>query len=176
MNKHYNSGLVIGRFQPLHKGHEMIINTALSFCDKVYIYIGSAQISRCENNPYNYEERKHMIELAFPKAIKQGRIIIKPLYDMGYGNCTTWGQYVLDVFKNDNNILPDLYLTGCEKERSSWFSNEIAPNMDELRLTRHNIKISGTECREALKLDKNNILKENISYNVLRYIKKLCIV
>ena len=176
MNRLYESGLVIGRFQPLHKGHEMVIETALSLCEKVYVYIGSAQVSRNETNPYNFEERKHMIELAFPKAIKQGRIIIKPLYDMGYGNCTAWGQYVLDVVKTDNNIVPDLYLTGCEKERSSWFTNEIAPNMDELRLTRHNIKISGTECREALKVAKNDVLRENISYNVLRYIKKLDII
>ena len=168
----YKAGLVIGRFQPLHKGHEFLIKQALYLCDKVYIYIGSAQESETETNPYSYYERKLFILSVFEKEFKKGRIIINPLYDQGIGNCPSWGQYVLDVFKSDNECLPDLYITGCEKERSSWFTNEIAPNMDELRLTRHNIQISGTECRSALKECQIDIINKYISNKVYKVIKR----
>ena len=53
-------------------------------------------------------------------------------------------------FEKEFGRLPDLYVTGCEKVRSSWFTNEIAPNTDELRMTRHNIEVSGTLCRTTL--------------------------
>ena len=33
--KKYKTGLVLGRFQTFHKGHEYIINKALEICDKV---------------------------------------------------------------------------------------------------------------------------------------------
>ena len=42
-------------------------------------------------------------------------------------------------------------MSGSEKVRSSWFTNEIAPNTDELRMTRHNIEVSGTLCRSVLR-------------------------
>jgi len=167
----YKTGLVIGRFQPLHKGHEFLIKRALSLCDIVYIYVGSAQEGGTEVNPYSYYDRKLFLLTVFGKEFRAGRIVINPLYDQGLGNCPSWGQYVLDTFKADNGCLPDLYITGCEKERSSWFTNEIAPNMDELRLTRHNIVISGTECRIVLKQGQKDIINKYISKNVYKVIK-----
>jgi hypothetical protein len=66
------------------------------------------------------------------------------------GNNENWGAYVLNTFEKEFHKLPDLYVSGCEKERSSWFTNELAPNTDELRMTRHNIEVSGTLCRATL--------------------------
>lgn len=37
--KRYKTGLTLGKFAPLHKGHERVINTALSECDEVYLMI-----------------------------------------------------------------------------------------------------------------------------------------
>ena len=33
----YNTGLVVGKFCPLHKGHQLVIETALEQCEKVVI-------------------------------------------------------------------------------------------------------------------------------------------
>jgi len=38
-NKLYNTGVIIGGFQPFHIGHEQLVNTALELCNNVYIYI-----------------------------------------------------------------------------------------------------------------------------------------
>lgn len=37
MSKKYVTGLVVGKFCPLHKGHELLIKTALDRCDKVIV-------------------------------------------------------------------------------------------------------------------------------------------
>lgn len=39
MNKIFNTGLVIGKFQPMHKGHKDLIQSALSLCEQVYIVV-----------------------------------------------------------------------------------------------------------------------------------------
>lgn len=153
MSRLYKIGLVIGRFQMLHKGHEFMIRRALDLCHTVVVYIGSSQEQGTKINPFSFERRKQMLCKVFKEEVRLHRIYILPLPDVGLGNSINWGKYVLDKFYNDFMHYPDLYVTGCEKERSSWFTNDIAPNMDELRLTRHNIEVSATECREALLSD-----------------------
>ncbi len=59
--KHYQIGLLIGRFQPFHKGHLWLIRHALRSVDSLVIGIGSANACNAEN-PLGYEERKKMIE------------------------------------------------------------------------------------------------------------------
>ena len=149
--KLYKHGLIIGRFQLLHNGHKQMIDTALELCDKVVVYIGSSQESRTLENPFTFEERVDMFNKVFESEVSQKRLIIRALPDIGAGNNDIWGRYVLGTFEADFHKQPDLYITGCEKNRSSWFNNEIAPLVDELRVTRSNIDISGTECRALLK-------------------------
>lgn len=150
MKKLYENGLIVGRFQSFHKGHEFLIRQALKLCKRVYIYIGSAQEEGTKINPFSFLIRKEMISKVFKKELRFRRVFIKPLNDIGKGNSIEWGRYVLNIIKDDYDIDIDLYVTGCEKERSSWFTNDIAPKMDELRITRRNIIISGTDCRQAL--------------------------
>ena len=38
--KPYDSGVIVGRFQNLHKGHERLIDTGLLLCDRLLILIG----------------------------------------------------------------------------------------------------------------------------------------
>ena len=57
--------LVIGRFQPLHLGHEKLINQAIKGNDSVIIAIGSSEESRTAHNPLNFSERKKIIRSCF---------------------------------------------------------------------------------------------------------------
>lgn len=148
--KLYNIGMIIGRFQVLHKGHEAMVRHALELCDKVVVYIGSSQEQRTNSNPFSYAEREEMFKFVFATEYICERLIIRPLPDIRVGNNESWGAYVMDTFKKEFHRLPDLYVTGCEKVRTSWFTDEIAPNTDELRLIRKNINISGTWCRQVL--------------------------
>ena len=56
--------IVLGRFQPLHKGHEYLLNHAFSLANggAITIAIGSAQKGWESTNPWTFEERKSMIE------------------------------------------------------------------------------------------------------------------
>jgi nicotinamide-nucleotide adenylyltransferase len=55
-------GAVIGRFQPFHKGHMMLIRAILQEVHFLKIGIGSAQYSHEFDNPFTYEERVEMID------------------------------------------------------------------------------------------------------------------
>lgn len=59
-------GLVIGRFQPFHRGHLFLIKEALKQADELIIAIGSVNV-KDENNPFSYEERKDFITRSLQK-------------------------------------------------------------------------------------------------------------
>ena len=54
-------GIVLGRFQPFHNGHEHLVEHALAKYDKVTIAIGSAQEEWTVENPFSIQERTEMI-------------------------------------------------------------------------------------------------------------------
>jgi nicotinamide-nucleotide adenylyltransferase len=73
--------LIVGRFQPFHKGHLYLIKKALKIADKITIGIGSANISD-ENNPLDFETRKKIIKaVAYKEKIEEKIIKIVPLDD-----------------------------------------------------------------------------------------------
>ena len=151
----YNYGMIVGRFQMLHNGHKRMIDTALELCEKVVIYIGSSQVSRTERNPFTYEERASMIEKVIKTYVENPqRVIIRPLPDIGVGNNDIWGRYILGLFEGEFNSQPNLYITGYENIRSSWFNPNIAPNLNELILSKGVLNVSASKCRKYL-LDNN---------------------
>lgn len=162
----YKLGLVIGRFQMLHDGHCELIENALMLCNQVVVYIGSSQEWGTETNPFSYEVRRGMIEKAFPIECKIGKIIIKDLPDMHIGNNSNWGRYILDMFVKEFGKQPDLYVTGVEKERPSWFLEKDAPEMCELRISRSVNKVTATDCRKALLDGDLKFVKEHVDYHL----------
>lgn len=83
--------LFIGRFQPFHNAHLLDIKKILKECDEVVIAIGSSQERNNLENPFSYNERKKMIELALKKnKIKKYKICPVPdLY-----NDKKWVEYI----------------------------------------------------------------------------------
>ena len=57
-------GILVGRFQPLHKGHVKAIEFARNNSEKLFVIVGSAEKSNQKRNPFSFEERKKMIDLA----------------------------------------------------------------------------------------------------------------
>lgn len=77
----YKKGLVIGRFQPFHKGHLFLINKSLEIADTIVLAIGSAQKSD-EKNPFGLEARKKMLaEVVKNESLASKVLGIVPLYD-----------------------------------------------------------------------------------------------
>ena len=68
--------LIIGRFQPFHKGHLELAKHILKECDELVIAITSAQFNYIEKDPFTAGERILMIH----EALKEGKIDLARCY------------------------------------------------------------------------------------------------
>ena len=55
----FEFGIIVGRFQHIHIGHEKLINIGLKLCRKLLVFIGSANQTTSQRNPYTYEYRNN---------------------------------------------------------------------------------------------------------------------
>lgn len=85
--------VIIGRFQPYHKGHHLAVRTLLSNYEQIVIVIGSADASMSSDNPFTVEERMEMIKSALTKEQFSRTRIIK-MEDKG--ECGVWADSVID--------------------------------------------------------------------------------
>lgn len=96
-------GVFIGRFQPLHLGHEHTIRHALQRVKRLIVLIGSANIARDPRNPFTFDERAAMVRSAFAYEMAEGRVIVEQLDDHPYSD-TAW---VAEVQRRVNAIVLD---------------------------------------------------------------------
>jgi nicotinamide-nucleotide adenylyltransferase len=76
-------GIMVGRFQPVHKGHIEVIKQALQEVDELIIGVGSSQEGYTFENPFTAEERMLMIKRALEEAgIDRSRIHIVLIPDV----------------------------------------------------------------------------------------------
>ncbi len=143
-NKTFDLGIMVGRFQTFHKGHEYMIDKAVGVCQRVGIFIGSSQESGTQKNPYTYQVRESILRKVFGNNID-----IFPLPDIGVGNNSKWGDYVLENVKQHYGKSPDLLISGKEERRISWFDSVEGNMTAELYIPKV-IEISATQMREYL--------------------------
>lgn len=87
-------GLIIGRFQPLHKGHLQIFKEIEEDCDAIIIGVGSAQIEREMKNPLSGGERIKMIK----KTLDNRNIGPYEIYPIPDIDCyPAWPYYVKSI-------------------------------------------------------------------------------
>lgn len=60
-NKKYDTLVLIGRFQPFHTAHLLLVQRATALADQVIFIVGSAHQPRTYKNPFTFDERKIMI-------------------------------------------------------------------------------------------------------------------
>lgn len=142
MSKPFELGLIVGRFQTFHNGHKYMIDRACAVCDRVGVFVGSSQESRTFKNPFTFEMRRDMLRLVCGDSIE-----IHPLPDIGVGNTSKWGDYVLDTAQERFGRLPDLLVSGRETRRAEWLDSERGLKIAELYLPKI-IDISATRMRQ----------------------------
>lgn len=117
MAKEFDVLVFIGRFSPLHLGHEMVIRTALEKADEVVLLIGSAHEARSIRNPWTFDERCEMIFKAFPNT---NNLTVAPLPDFPYDD-SKWlaaaRSSVMACAKEGDRI----GLIGHEKDHTSYY-------------------------------------------------------
>ena len=101
-------GILIGRFQPLHKAHQSIIDEIMHDGRKPIIFIGSSNKSD-EKNPFSYAERAAMIH-----DIYGGNVLTLPLAD--HEDDHIWASWVCSALARANILVDDCLIYYFLKE------------------------------------------------------------
>ena len=151
MGKVYDCGLLCGRFQTFHVGHESLIDTGLKLCDRMIVLVGSSQESGTERNPFNIVTRISVIKEVFDTD----RVMVYALSDLTNENDITpdWGRYVLSNVDRYIYKAPELMIYGNDESRSKWFDPEDIKDTSEFIIPRSRIPISATELRKMMVFD-----------------------
>lgn len=133
----YDLLVFIGRFQPFHLGHKRVVELALKQSNKVLILVGSCYQPRTVKNPFNYDERRTMIEQNM-EPMEIDRVSISPLRDYLY-NDSKWLAQVQQIVESrlsgpgflrssasGNDYIPHpknlkIGIIGYDKDNSSWY-------------------------------------------------------
>ena len=106
------NGLLIGRFQPFHRGHLDALHFALSKVDKLWIGLGSSNKPLQKNNPFSAEERKKMILSSINESIKNN---IEIYFIPDFEDHKKWAEYIditvpnFDIVFTNDNMTEHLY-------------------------------------------------------------------
>ncbi|UCD13889.1 MAG: nicotinamide-nucleotide adenylyltransferase [Thermoplasmatales archaeon] len=94
--------LFIGRFQPFHNGHLLILQSISSQYDEIIVGIGSSQYRNMVDNPFSEDERNRMIAKSLDKIglRNYGVISIPDIH-----NPPKWVSYVLSIVKDFDVVI-----------------------------------------------------------------------
>jgi bifunctional NMN adenylyltransferase/nudix hydrolase len=155
----------VGRFQPFHRGHQDVVQTALKHGRHLLILVGSANSARTPRNPFSYDERQRMIVDSIPEMTiaptdipANARIIVRPVSDHLY-NEAAWmrevQQQVSDVITNAVPPVaakPRIGIIGHSKDHTSYYLS-IFPNYEAVDVPgtcdEAGALLSATDIREA---------------------------
>ncbi|NOR17511.1 nicotinamide-nucleotide adenylyltransferase [candidate division WOR-3 bacterium] len=100
--------LLIGRFQPFHKGHLQLIQGVCAEYGEVIIGMGSSQYGNTLENPFTSDERKLMIEESLEKiGVKNYRVVLIP----DIHNYPKWVDHVVSIIPDFDVVLSNNSLT-----------------------------------------------------------------
>lgn len=145
----YDSGLIVGRFQTFHKGHQSLVETGLKLCDRVIILVGSAQESGTDRNPFNIATRIDVIRSVYDD---ERRVSVYALPDLTNENDISheWGKYLLQEVDRYLYKSPELMIYGNDEARSRWFDPEDIRQTAEFIIPRSRLPISATMLRRMM--------------------------
>ncbi len=121
-------GILVGRFQPFHKGHVYVVKEILKDVDEVVIVVGSAQLSHSIENPFTAGERLMMVS----KGLEENgvhRCYIIPIPDVN--NNSLWVSHVrshtppFSTVYSGNTLVKSLFKeVGVEVQSPPLFNRE----------------------------------------------------
>lgn len=141
-------GVFIGRFQPFHHGHLAIVQQSLATCDQLIIVIGSIKRASTVKNPWNFEERKALIETNLQAISSElaDRVSIVGVEDQMY-NELVWNESVIKQVLEHAPPQSEIVITGHDKDESTYYLKAF-PEWGRIELANfHNL--NATRMREA---------------------------
>ncbi len=159
--KSIKHGVFVGRFCPMHLGHEAIIRKMLDESENPVIVIGSSNNSPSMRHFFSYEERRSVIKKVFPE------IPIVGLPD--YSNDAAWLVALDDILRvtGADPATSVTFFGGCEEDVRFFFEAGRACLLTN-RFDGSTPKISATEVRDALIHDRSleNLLNPAVAGDV----------
>ncbi|MDR0198941.1 MAG: nicotinamide-nucleotide adenylyltransferase [Methanomassiliicoccaceae archaeon] len=126
VRRHENDSLIIGRFQPFHKGHLEVIRKISKASANLTIGIGSAQYSHTVTNPFTAGERYRMISDSLKEADITNAYIV-PMEDLN--RYSVWVSHVVSmsppfsvVYSNNTLTRRLFYEAGYEVKDSPLYN------------------------------------------------------
>jgi bifunctional NMN adenylyltransferase/nudix hydrolase len=120
MAKKYDYVIFIGRFQPLHLGHQYVIEQGMNHGKKIIILCGTNKDeARDVKNPWSFAQRQKMMLASLAPDLHQN-IIITPLVDIleSDQNWVSSAYNIVDEVTNNNK---NIALIGHFKDESSYY-------------------------------------------------------
>lgn len=108
--------VLIGRFQPFHRGHAALLKQALEAAPRVVVVIGSAFQARTPKNPFTWQERADMIRQTLSDA-ELARTTFLPIRD--YYDEAKWQQAVRNGVETLSGQHASICLIGHFKDATS---------------------------------------------------------
>jgi bifunctional NMN adenylyltransferase/nudix hydrolase len=109
----------IGRFQPFHRGHQSVLDHALTIAHNVLVIIGSCGGARTIKNPFTGDERIDMIRSCYSEE-ENKRIVTAQAQDYIYDN-QKWQEQIcsfIDYTSSEFDV-ETIAITGGAK--SEWY-------------------------------------------------------
>jgi bifunctional NMN adenylyltransferase/nudix hydrolase len=161
--------VVIGRFQPFHRGHAGLLQTALATAAKVVVVLGSSFHARNAKNPFTWQERAAMIGATLSEADRE-RVTFVAVRD--YYDDNLWSEQVRKAINADGGT--QVALIGHFKDASSYYLNHF-PQW-QMVASEASSEIDATNIRkvyfEAEDLDVSlNVLDEVVPVAIRQYLK-----
>lgn len=128
----FNKAVVLGRFQPFHKGHAKLIDEALTVAETVYVVIGSANCYPNIKNPFTVEQRQRLITDWYRNkygAKMMHRIRFESVSDYRY-NDEKWKTEVRSVIAEQTS--DKVCMVGFDKDADSYWLREFGWKLHEV--------------------------------------------
>lgn len=150
------TGLVIGKFYPLHTGHSYLIQTALDATDKLYVLV-------CDSPNYKIDAktRARWIKSVHPKAI------VKIIKDIGKDDDSkAWAEHTIKSLGK----VPDVVFSS--EDYGITYTKEMGCQHVMVDRLRHKVPISGTKVRANV-IKNWEFLKPVVRQ---KYCKRVCVL
>jgi bifunctional NMN adenylyltransferase/nudix hydrolase len=165
------TAVIVGRWQLFHKGHETLLKAALAAAAQVIVVIGSAFRSRDVRNPFNWEERKVMIQATLSPA-SVSRVQFLPVRD--YFDDDRWNAALREGVQQRTGGQGSVTLVGFKKDHTSyyldhfptWVWQSVQQEFDIDATALRNVFFEGTDPDARLA-----VLRPFVSPGVLAYLQ-----
>lgn len=171
----YDLAVIIGRFEPYHVGHQILVNKALMVADNVLVLIGSSHAPRTIKNPFTFEERAAMISES-----TEGKVICMPLVDNLYSDddwVNSVQNHITDALTNNGcqnkSERPRVAIVGNKKDDSSYYL-DLFPQYDYVAVDEVKLGFDATNVRQILFEQPGmlDLLKSLVPSNVHNFMTK----